>query len=386
MIDRVDIPAHAYKIVTRQYTGTDCIFVWKLAACFSGVEDRVLLPFLSLITMKVHNASIRAVLSVLVVFNVLLVAGEYQNHYKILKIDKSATDAEIKKAFRELSKEFHPDKQEKQKSPEELEFATEQFLKVTKAKTVLTDKEKRAQFDEDLELGLMDDDDEGGNILDRQRKERQRERLRSKRGGFWGLIDTLSSYAVPLFLMYGFFNALSGGAGMGNSQSAYAALLNSLGLEKLRNFFGGVTVRKPKHLPNGTKVIVHSLKNRVDLNGKSGTLSGFNKDNGRYKVDFEFAGVATSQYIRNLNLRPVDISPGDKVLICNLSSACEYNGKMATVQQFKTDTNRYQIKLDGEEKELDIKVENLTATFPGGGRNRSRSNYGRREGMEYTAN
>ena len=59
---------------------------------------------------------------------------------------------------------------------------------------------------------------------------------------------------------------------------------------------------------------------------------------------------------------------------------------MATVQQFKTDTNRYQIKLDGEEKELDIKVENLTATFPGGGRNRSRSNYGRREGMEYTAN
>ena len=32
------------------------------------------------------------------------------NAYKILEIEKSATDAEVKKAFREMAKKYHPDK------------------------------------------------------------------------------------------------------------------------------------------------------------------------------------------------------------------------------------------------------------------------------------
>jgi len=32
------------------------------------------------------------------------------NAYKILEIEKSATDAEVKKAFRTMAKKYHPDK------------------------------------------------------------------------------------------------------------------------------------------------------------------------------------------------------------------------------------------------------------------------------------
>ncbi len=32
------------------------------------------------------------------------------NAYKILEIEKSATDAEVKKAYREMAKKYHPDK------------------------------------------------------------------------------------------------------------------------------------------------------------------------------------------------------------------------------------------------------------------------------------
>ena len=33
-----------------------------------------------------------------------------EDYYKLLNIDKSASDKEIKKAYRVLSKKFHPDK------------------------------------------------------------------------------------------------------------------------------------------------------------------------------------------------------------------------------------------------------------------------------------
>jgi len=61
--------------------------------------------------------------------------------YSELGVARGASEAEIKKAYRKLAKELHPDKNKD--NPK----ATERFSQVTRAYDILTDKDKRAQYD-----------------------------------------------------------------------------------------------------------------------------------------------------------------------------------------------------------------------------------------------
>jgi len=61
--------------------------------------------------------------------------------YSQLDVARGASEAEIKKAYRKLAKELHPDKN--RDNPK----ATERFARVTQAYDILTDKDKRAQYD-----------------------------------------------------------------------------------------------------------------------------------------------------------------------------------------------------------------------------------------------
>lgn len=64
-----------------------------------------------------------------------------QDYYKILGINKNADDKEIKSAYRQLSKKWHPDK-----NPNDEEAHTK-FIEVGEAYDVLSDPEKRSIFD-----------------------------------------------------------------------------------------------------------------------------------------------------------------------------------------------------------------------------------------------
>lgn len=66
---------------------------------------------------------------------------EYKDYYKILGVDKKASDAEIKKAFRTLAKKYHPDLHQGDKANEE------KFKEINEAYEVLSDKEKRQKYD-----------------------------------------------------------------------------------------------------------------------------------------------------------------------------------------------------------------------------------------------
>ena len=61
--------------------------------------------------------------------------------YKTLGVARTATEAEIKKAYRKLAKELHPDRNKD--NPK----ASERFSQVTNAYDLLSDKDKRARFD-----------------------------------------------------------------------------------------------------------------------------------------------------------------------------------------------------------------------------------------------
>ena len=63
------------------------------------------------------------------------------DYYKILGVDKKASDEEIKKAYRKLAMKFHPDHYQGEDKKE----AEEKFKKISEAYAVLKDKEKRKQ-------------------------------------------------------------------------------------------------------------------------------------------------------------------------------------------------------------------------------------------------
>jgi molecular chaperone DnaJ len=64
-----------------------------------------------------------------------------KDYYEILGVKKNATEAELKKAYRELAKKYHPDKNKGNKDAEN------RFKEISEAYAVLSDSDKRAQYD-----------------------------------------------------------------------------------------------------------------------------------------------------------------------------------------------------------------------------------------------
>lgn len=67
---------------------------------------------------------------------------DYKDYYKVLGVDKKASQAEIKKRFRKLAVQFHPDK-----NPDNAK-AENKFKEANEAYEVLGDAEKRKKYDE----------------------------------------------------------------------------------------------------------------------------------------------------------------------------------------------------------------------------------------------
>ncbi|HNT04833.1 MAG TPA: J domain-containing protein [Anaerolineae bacterium] len=67
---------------------------------------------------------------------------EYKDYYKILGVDKNATQADIKKAYRKLARQYHPDVNPGVKTAEA------RFKEINEANEVLSDPEKRRKYDE----------------------------------------------------------------------------------------------------------------------------------------------------------------------------------------------------------------------------------------------
>jgi len=70
-----------------------------------------------------------------------------RDYYEILGVTKESTEAEIKKAYRKLAMQYHPDKN---KAPD----AEEKFKEISEAYAVLSDEEKRAQYDKFGHAGI----------------------------------------------------------------------------------------------------------------------------------------------------------------------------------------------------------------------------------------
>ncbi|CAN6912646.1 unnamed protein product [Brassica oleracea var. botrytis] len=71
------------------------------------------------------------------------------DYYKVLQVDRSASDDDLKKAYRKLAMKWHPDK-----NPTNKKEAEAKFKQISEAYDVLSDPQKRAVFDQYGEEGL----------------------------------------------------------------------------------------------------------------------------------------------------------------------------------------------------------------------------------------
>ena len=66
---------------------------------------------------------------------------DYHDYYKLLGVERGASEKEIKAAYRRLAQQFHPDKNPGDKRAEE------KFKDINEAYEVLGDPQKRAKYD-----------------------------------------------------------------------------------------------------------------------------------------------------------------------------------------------------------------------------------------------
>jgi curved DNA-binding protein len=133
---------------------------------------------------------------------------DYIDYYKILDIGKSATEAEIKKAYRKLARKYHPDLNPNDKEAEK------KFKEINEANEVLSNPENRKKYDKyGKDWKHADEFEKAGYDPNKQQYSRQQQSGNPDFSGFGG--DFSGSDFSD------FFNSMYGGGRSSRSQSKY---------------------------------------------------------------------------------------------------------------------------------------------------------------------
>lgn len=133
---------------------------------------------------------------------------DYIDYYKILDVTKSATEAEIKKAYRKLARKYHPDLNPNDKEAEK------KFKEINEANEVLSNPENRKKYDKyGKDWKHADEFEKAGYDPNQQQYSRQQQGGNPDFSGFGG--DFSGSDFSD------FFNSMYGGGRSSRSQSKY---------------------------------------------------------------------------------------------------------------------------------------------------------------------
>jgi curved DNA-binding protein CbpA len=273
------------------------------------------------------------------------------NYYQILGLDKNADENQIKKAYKKLAIKYHPDKNPNNKEAEE------KFKTICEAYSILSDKDKKEQYDRFGKQGINSNfrcntnvnpdeifnsffrsdpfNDFESNIFSNISNIRIRKSDENK-------IDIISNGTRVLI----------------------KDLINSKELNNCIGIVKGYDISKKKYLIRTCNkdifikddnfiqllnVTIHNLKSNSFLNGMKTNVIDY--INGRYVVDLN-----RNRY--SLTSENLIVDKNSKVKIINLKSNKSINGKWGLVLNFDSVSNRYIIKISNS-LILKIKLENI---------------------------
>ena len=138
----------------------------------------------------------------------------YIDYYKILGVDKSASQDDVKKAYKKLARKYHPDL-----NPNDPD-AHRKFQEINEANEVLSDPEKRKKYDQYGENWKHADEFEAQQQQYRQYQNGQ------GGGAYWSSSDDGSEFSDFFEQMFGHRTRGGGGANAGFRGQDYHADLN----------------------------------------------------------------------------------------------------------------------------------------------------------------
>lgn len=106
-------------------------------------------PFLSILYLLLYGCG-SGPFSTRASFEDSVASSESCTFYELLGISETGTLAEIKQAYKQLARKYHPDVS----PPDRVEDHTQRFIQVHEAYETLSDPNKRALYDLDLAMGI----------------------------------------------------------------------------------------------------------------------------------------------------------------------------------------------------------------------------------------
>jgi curved DNA-binding protein CbpA len=281
------------------------------------------------------------------------------DYYKVLGVEKNASEADIAKAYKKLALKHHPDK-----NPNRKDQAEEDFKKITEAYEVLHDSEKRKNYDMFGKDGPRGGNPQsgdsnfapGGQTMSREYAD---EIFRS----FFGS----GTNGDPFASMFGgdHFGGDVGASGTnfafntGNPNSdpfasfAFARLGHDRSfvprgprgpyMRQTQNRSAHSMPQRKAHrciAPRGTKCIVRGLVKAPEHNGKSGQIVGWDEEKKRYEVQMQPSD-------ERLLLRPLNVTQLCTVEVIGSASKPDLNGKFGDIFNYVQEEGRYEISVNG---------------------------------------
>jgi len=309
-----------------------------------------------------------------------------EDYYEILGCPKTASDGDLKKAYRKLAVKWHPDK-----NPDNAE-ATKNFQKISEAYATLSDEKKRKLYDQYGKEGAdaadhMGDMPTGGAGFHGfpgggrgGTHHMSPEEAQAFFSDIFGGSDLFGAFGGGMgggrggssrvqFSSSGFpgggmggmggmdpFSAMFGGMGGGGMHMGGmpGAGMHMGGMPGAGMHFGGAPQQTQSYntIRPGTVVSLKGLVNAPERNGDQGVVKAYNPENGRYIIVLEESDETMSVKASNL-LQHVHVK------IHDVKSQPELNGKTGTIVTWVDSKERYNIHVFALKKVVSLRPGNV---------------------------
>lgn len=293
--------------------------------------------------------------------------------YKVLGVSRSASDKEIKKAYRKLAIKWHPDKNKENK-----EMAAEKFKKISEAYDTLSDQKKRASYDRFGKAvpGMPGGGCGGGHPFGAHGGGQHFSMGQAEDifraffgGGGGGPFGGGGGGGIPFGMGGGMgggspFGGMGGGMGGGMPFGGMGGGMPFGRMGGGMPFGGGMgrgrrarpAPRKPPTridaIDNGTAVLVKGLKSAAEHNGKGGIIRSYDVSKSRYVVELK-GGPTLRLAKKNVQQQVHDVK------IRGIQSKEELNGQTCIIINYDETKDRYSVKLTAGKAPMRLKHENV---------------------------